>query len=102
MGLLGKKPFCIPHFLFLGNKLQLPCPFLSSKRKVQTVANYGREWIAEAREEQSRNNGAALRQGPGLPQGIEIRISLSSSAEVKPPTNEAVTYLMKHSAFQKG
>ena len=37
------KPLGVSHFLFLGNKLQLPNPTLSSKRQVQTVANQGRE-----------------------------------------------------------
>ena len=54
----------------------------------------------ETMEEQSRNNSVALGQGP-LPQGIGIAISLSSSAELKPPINEDVNYLMKHSSFQR-
>lgn len=42
---------------------------------------------AETREEQSRNNSAALGQGPVPPRGIYITVSLSSSAELTSPTN---------------
>ena len=39
------KPFCVPHFLVLGNKTQPPWPSLNSKGQVQTVANQKREWM---------------------------------------------------------
>ena len=44
-GSWAHKPFCIPQVLFLGNKLQLPRPSLSSKGQVETVANQGREGL---------------------------------------------------------
>ena len=40
MGLLGLS---VPPFLFLGNKLQPPWPFLGSTGQVQTVSDQGRE-----------------------------------------------------------
>ena len=39
----GHQPFCVPHFSFLGNKLQPPQPSLSFNGQIQTVANQGRE-----------------------------------------------------------
>ena len=33
------KPFCVPHFLFIGNRLPPPWPSLSPKGQVQRVAN---------------------------------------------------------------
>ena len=86
-GASGHKHFCVPHFLFLGTKLQPPWPSLSSKGQVQTLANQGRERI----ERQGRNSPETMVQPWGRvlgpPQGICITVSLRSSAELKPPTN---------------
>ena len=73
----AQKPFCVPHSLFVGNRLQPPWLSLSSKGQIQRAANQGREGM-QTREEQPRNNSAALGQGPGSPQRIHITISLSS------------------------
>ena len=64
-GSWAQKPFCVPCSLFVGNRLQTPWPSLSPKGQIQTVANQGREGIPKTREEQPRNNSAALGQGPG-------------------------------------
>ena len=58
------KSFWVPHFLFLGNKLQPPWPPLSSKGQVQTFANQGRGVTQRYGGEQSGNKCAALGQGP--------------------------------------
>ena len=42
-GSQAQKPFCVPCFLFVGNRLQPPQPSLSSKWQVQTVANQEKE-----------------------------------------------------------
>ena len=47
-----QKPFCVPSFLFVENRFQAPWPSLSSNRRVQTVANQGREGI----QRQERNS----------------------------------------------
>ena len=65
MGLLGAQAFLCPTFLSLGNKFQLPKVSLGYKGQVQTVVHQGKEEGAGTREEQSRNNIAALRQGTG-------------------------------------
>lgn len=50
----------------------------------------------ENKEEQSRNNSASLRAESWFPlQGLHITISLSSSAELKPPPKKDVNYLSK-------
>ena len=66
VGLLGTEVFPRPPFL-VGNRLRPPWPSLSSKEQIWTVVNPGRDKVdAESREEQSRNNSAALKQGPGF------------------------------------
>ena len=53
VGLLGKNPLCVPHFLFVGiGFLQPPWPSLNSKGQVQTVANQRKGGVGEIREEQ--------------------------------------------------
>ena len=82
------KPFCVPPFLFLGNRLQPPWRSLSSKGQVQTLANQGREGM----QRPGRNSQETMAHPWGrvlVPlQGIYITRSLSSSAELTPPTNE--------------
>ena len=122
VGFLGI--FWVPHYLFVGNRLQPPWPSLRSKRQVQAVADQGREGT----ERQRRSSQETVVQGTALevqwlgllasnaggmgsipdrgtktpqatetaqpwdrvlvpPQGMHVTISLSSSAELKPPTN---------------
>ena len=52
------------------------------QREVQILADQGRERIQETREAQSRNNSAALRQGPGVASRDHVTMSLKSSADV--------------------
>ena len=100
-GSWAQKSFCVPHFLFVRNRLQPPWPSLSSKGQVQTVANQGREGM----QKQGRNSQETIVQPWGRvlvpPQGTHITISLSSSAELKPHQMEDVNCLMKHSSFQR-
>ena len=42
-GSWAQKPFRVPSFLLVGNRLQPPGPSLSSKGQIWTVANQGRE-----------------------------------------------------------
>ena len=49
-------------------------------------------------KKQSRNNSAALGQGPGFSPKV-YTTSLSSSAELKLPTNGRCNHLKKHSLF---
>ena len=51
------KPFCVPHFLFEGNRLQPAWSYQSSTGQVQTVANEKKGEDIESREEQPKNNG---------------------------------------------
>ena len=85
LGSWARKPFCVPRFLFVGNRLQPPWPSLSSKGQVQTVANQGREGI----QVQGKGSQETIAQPWDRilvpPQWINITISLSSSAE--PSTN---------------
>ena len=41
--------FCVPHFLFVGKKLQPPRPSLSTNGQIQTVAYQGREGMQKQR-----------------------------------------------------
>ena len=43
MGSWAHKPFWVPHYLLLGDKLQPPWPSLCSKGQVQAIAHQGRE-----------------------------------------------------------
>ena len=64
MGLPGTNPFCVPCFLFVGNRLHsasLTFPEFQTADSFQTVANQGREGMQRL----GRNNSAALGQGPG-------------------------------------
>ena len=62
-GSRAQKPFCVPRFLFVGNKLQPPWPSLSSKGQVQTVVDQGREGM----QKQGRGSQETIVQGPGSP-----------------------------------
>ena len=52
------KPFCVPHFLFLGNRPQPPWPSLSSKGQIPTATNHGRE----GRQRQGRSGQKTIVQ----------------------------------------
>ena len=84
-----------------GHKSLSVSPSLSSKGQVQTAMNQGREGM----QRQGRGSQETIVQPWGrvlaLPQGIHIMLSLSSSAELKPHQMEEVSYLMKHSSFQR-
>ena len=94
-------PFCVPHFLFVGNRLQSPWPSRSSKGQIQTVANQGREGMQRQRRSSQETRVQPWGRVLVPPQGIHISVSLSSSTELKPPTNGGVNYLMKQSSFQR-
>ena len=76
-----QKPFCVPHFLFVGNRLHsasMTFPEFKGQFKQSLV-----------REERGcRDKGEAelcTGVGPASPQGICTAVSLSFSAELKPP-----------------
>ena len=78
MGLLGMEAFlCLP---FLVSREQSPASMTvpQFQRADLNSCQSGKGGNAETREEQPRNNSAALGQGPGSPQGIHMTISLSS------------------------
>ena len=59
------EPFCVPHFLFLGNRPQPPWPSLSSTGQIPTATNRGREGMwrrGRSRQETAVQPGA----GPWL------------------------------------
>ena len=98
MGSWAHKPFCAPHFLFSGNKLQPTWPFLSSKGQVQTAANQGREGMqrpGRSRQEARVQPG----QGPG-PSSRNIDNSIYEFFCRTKPSNQWKG-LMKHSLFRK-
>ena len=58
-GFWAHKPFCVPHFLFLGNKREPSWASLSSKGQVQTIANQGREGYRD-KEGEIKKQGSSL------------------------------------------
>ena len=96
-GASGHLSISVPHFLFLGNKLQPPWPSLSSKE--QLLIRKGGD--AETGEEQSRDNSAALGQGPGFSSRDTHNNNFEPFCRTKTP-NKWKNYLMKHSSFQEG
>ena len=72
------KPFWVPQFLFVENRLQPPWPSLSPKGPTQTAANQGREGM----QRQGRSSQEIIVQPWGrvlfLPQGIHRPICVSS------------------------
>ena len=84
VGSWEQKPFCVPHFFVLGPKLQPPWPSLSSR---------GQLLIREERGCRDLG-GTVKRQGRfwSLLRGIYLTVSLSLSAELKPPTNGRTTW----------
>ena len=80
------KPFHVLHFLFVGKGLQPPRPSWIPRGifKQLLIRGWGN---AETKEQQSRNNNAAKKQGPGsYSRDIHKNVSLSSSAGTKAPT----------------
>jgi len=63
-GSQAQKPFCVPCFLFVGNRLQPPQPSLSSKWQVQTVANQEKE-ETQKRERRSQETKVQPWENPG-------------------------------------
>ena len=58
-----QKPFLVPCFLFVGKRLSLlDFPWVPKGRFKHLLIREGREC---RKEEQSRNNSAAIKQGPG-------------------------------------
>ena len=85
VGLLGTETFLCPPFL-IGSRLQPSWSSLSYKRQIRTVSNLGRERMQRQREEQSRNNSAALGQGPGSA-SMDTHNIFKLFTRLKPPTN---------------
>lgn len=73
----------------------------SSKGQIQTVANQG--WEGMQRPGRSKKDQGSLGAGPASSAKSMSagQLSLSSSPELKPPTDGDVSYLMKASAFQE-
>ena len=61
---------------------------MNSKGQVQTVANQGRKEKKETREKQSKNNSAALGQGPGFP-SRNIHNNTFEFCRTKTPADES-------------
>ena len=66
VGLLGTKSFCVPHFLVFSEKASVSLTFPELQRAGSDRCESGKAGDAETREEQSRDNPAALGQGPGF------------------------------------
>ena len=82
----AQKPFCVPPNLFVGNRLETPGPSLSSKGQIEQLL------IREVRgcrdrEEESRNNSAALWQDPGSASRDAHNNIFELLKELKPPTS---------------
>ena len=78
-GFWAWKPVRVPHSLFVGNRLQPPCPSLSPKGQIhRTGANQGREGM----QRQGRRSQETMVQPWDRvlvpPQGIHRTVSLSS------------------------
>ena len=84
------KPFCAPHFLFLGNKLQPSC---------SNSCKAGEEWGAETRGSSQETVVQPWGRVLVPPRSLYITMLLSSSVEPNPQQMKSV---MKHSSFQKG
>ena len=87
MGLPGTNPFCVPHFLFVGNRLHsASMTFPEFQRAGSNSCSPG----SEGMQKQGRSSQEIIVQPWGRvlvpPQGIYIKISLSSSAATKAPT----------------
>ena len=82
----AQKPFCVPPNLFVGNRLETPGPSLSSKGQIEQLL------IREVRgcrdrEEESRNNSAALWQDPGFASRDTLKSIFGRFTNLKPPQN---------------
>ena len=85
-----QKPFCVPCFLFLGNRLQPPWPSLSPKWQVQTVANQGREGMQRQGRSGQETIAPPWERVLVPPQGIHRTISLGfpgGTVVKNPPAN---------------
>ena len=92
------KPFCVPHFLFVGNRLQPPWPSLSSRGQVQRVANRdGRGCRDESciKKRQCRLGAGARFCLKGYTWYLWTRLQNWNFQQV------GDVNLMKHSSFQK-
>ena len=82
-GAPGNGSLSVPHFLFVGNRLQPPWPFLSSKGQIQTVGNQG----AEGTQRQGRRSQETMvlpwSRVLVPPQGVHITVILNSSTKLK-------------------
>ena len=67
MGSSQEKPFCVSHFLFVGNRLHsASLTFSESEGQIQTVVNQGRE---EMQKQRRTVSSAAIGQSPGSASG---------------------------------
>ena len=81
----GHRPFCLPHVLFLGNKLQPPEPSLSRKGQVPTGADQG--------EKGMQRPGRGCREGAGgswFPFKEHAQESLGALLQIQPHQMEEV------------
>ena len=67
VGLLGMEAFLCPMFLVCREQAPASMTFPESQRADSNSCQSGKGGDAETREEQPRNNNAALRQDPGSP-----------------------------------
>ena len=93
MGLLGTKAY-VPH-CFLGNRPHSASLTFSESKQLLTREGRG---CREIREELSRDNSAALGEGPG-PSSRNIDNNIFEFCRTKPLNKYKM--LMKHSSFQK-
>ena len=96
------QAFLCPLFLFLGNSphsASTTCPEFPRTGSNSCLAGKGGD--TETRESSQETREQAWGRVVVPPQRIHITIPLSSSAELKPPTNGRVNSLMKHFSIQK-
>ena len=77
MGLLGHGSLSVLHSLFVGSRLQLAWPSLSSKRKIPKVTNQGRDRMQRQGRGSHKTVVKAWSRVMVLPQEIHRTISLS-------------------------
>ena len=87
-GSWAQRPFCVPHFLIIGNRLHsasMTFPEFQWGRFKQMLIREGRG-CRDKGGTVRRTNSAALGQGPGSPSRDTQTISLSCFADTESPT----------------
>ena len=84
-GSWAQKPFCVPHFLFLGNRPHsASMTYPKFQRAGSNSSQSGKGGDAEIREK-SRGNSAGLEQSPGSPSRITLNNIIELFCRTKTP-----------------